>query len=191
MYIARNPWGEVLWKLSALLFLRSRLAFSLLAAAQSQPATPAKLMPGFGDHHHPVATANPEAQKFFDQGLVLSYGFNHDEAERSFRRAAELDPKMAMAWWGVAYVIGPNYNMPVDPEHEQHAYEAIQKAIVAFDERLSRSSVITSRLSPNATATSQIPITRSSQSTTTTPCAICRASIRTIWMRQRSSPRAA
>ena len=86
-------------------------------------------MPGFGDHHHPVATANPEAQKFFDQGLVLSYGFNHDEAERSFRRAAELDPKMAMAWWGVAYVIGPNYNMPVDPEHEQHAYEAIQKAI--------------------------------------------------------------
>ena len=105
------------------------LAFSLLAAAQSQPATPAKLMPGFGDHHHPVATANPEAQKFFDQGLVLSYGFNHDEAERSFRRAAELDPKMAMAWWGVAYVIGPNYNMPVDPEHEQHAYEAIQKAM--------------------------------------------------------------
>ena len=86
-------------------------------------------MTGFGDVHHPVSTTNPEAQKFFDQGIALSYGFNHDEAERSFRHAAELDPKMAMAWWGVAYVVGPNYNMPVDPEHEQRAYEAIQKGV--------------------------------------------------------------
>ncbi len=114
-------------RISSLVFV---LVSSLALAAQSQPSTtPAKLMTGFGDPHHPVSTTNPEAQKFFDQGLALSYGFNHDEAERSFRRAAELDPKMAMAWWGVAYVAGPNYNMPVDPEHEQRAYDAIQKAI--------------------------------------------------------------
>ena len=92
-------------------------------------AKPAVLMQGFGDVHHPVTTSNPEAQKFFEQGLALSYGFNHDEAERSFRKAAELDPKMAMAWWGVAYVAGPNYNQPVDPEHEKRAFDAIQKAI--------------------------------------------------------------
>ena len=100
-----------------------------LTVAQSPTANAARLMPGFGDVHHPVSTSNPEAQKFFNQGLALSYGFNHEEAERSFRRAAELDPKLAMAWWGVAYVVGPNYNMPVDPEHEKTAYDAIQKAV--------------------------------------------------------------
>jgi tetratricopeptide (TPR) repeat protein len=86
-------------------------------------------MPGFGDVHHTIATSNPEAQKFFDQGLALAFGFNHDEAERSFRRAAELNAKAAMPWWGVAYVAGPNYNLEVDPEHERIAYEAIQKAL--------------------------------------------------------------
>ena len=105
------------------------LTIAYVASAQSQPQAPAKLMPGFGNVLHPVSTSNPEAQKFFDQGLALSYGFNHEEAERSFRHAAELDPKLAMAWWGVAYVVGPNYNMPVDPEHEQQAYDAIQKAV--------------------------------------------------------------
>src|SRR2546423_6424075 len=65
----------------------------------------ATLMPGLGTHHHAVATKSPAAQRFFDQGLTLVYAFNHEEAVRSFRRAAELDPQMAMAYWGIAYAL--------------------------------------------------------------------------------------
>jgi tetratricopeptide (TPR) repeat protein len=85
-------------------------------------------MPGLGDLHHPVTTSNPEAQQFFDQGLRLIYAFNHDEAAKSFHRAAELDPKMAMAYWGIAEAVGPNYNDPADPDRFKQAHEAIQKA---------------------------------------------------------------
>src|SRR5258706_16228530 len=69
--------------------------------------------PGFGEVHHPVKTSSPEAQHMFNQGLALDYGFNHNQAEKCFRRAAELDPEMAMAYWGIALVVGPNYNLPV------------------------------------------------------------------------------
>jgi tetratricopeptide (TPR) repeat protein len=108
-------------------------ALCTATAAQAQmqmpmsPKPPA-LMPGLSNLHHPVSTANAEAQQFFDQGLRLVYAFNHDEAARAFHRAAELDPKLGMAWWGVALAVGPNYNLPVDPEHEKIAVEAIDKA---------------------------------------------------------------
>jgi tetratricopeptide (TPR) repeat protein len=90
---------------------------------------PAQLMAGLGDHHHPVTTRSAEAQRFFDQGLALSYGFNHEEAVLSFKRAAELDPEMAMAFWGVALALGPNINLDVDAERGRAAYEAVQKAL--------------------------------------------------------------
>src|SRR5689334_22289814 len=94
-----------------------------------QPAEKkAMLMTGLGDLHHPVTTSNPEAQKFFDQGMRLIYAFNHEEAAGSFQRAAELDPKMAMAYWGVAEAVGPNYNDPADPDRYKHAHDAVQKA---------------------------------------------------------------
>src|ERR1051325_2699982 len=89
---------------------------------------PSKLMPGFGEVHHKVSTSNEEAQKYFNQGLALCYGFNHDEGERAFRRAAELDPKLAMAWWGVAYAVGPNYNLPIDDARMKRAVDALQHA---------------------------------------------------------------
>ncbi|HEV2114355.1 MAG TPA: hypothetical protein VGR50_09395 [Terriglobales bacterium] len=95
------------------------------AAQQPKPVT---LMSGIGDLHHPVTTRNPQAQQFFDQGLRLIYAFNHDEAARSFQHAAELDPKMAMAWWGVAEAVGPNYNDPASDERFGQAHQAIQKA---------------------------------------------------------------
>ena len=95
------------------------------AHMQSHPVT---LVSGLGDLHHPVSTKNVEAQKFFDQGLRFIYAFNHDEAARSFQHAAELDPKLAMAYWGVAEAVGPNYNDPADPERYKHAHDAIQKA---------------------------------------------------------------
>jgi len=96
------------------------------AHAQSHPVT---LVSGLGDLHHPVSTKNPEAQKFFDQGLRFIYAFNHDEAARSFQHAAELDPKLGMAYWGVAEAVGPNYNDPADPDRYRHAHEAVQKAV--------------------------------------------------------------
>jgi tetratricopeptide (TPR) repeat protein len=97
-------------------------------AAHSAPAKPATLMTGLGNLHHPVSTKNAQAQQFFDQGLRLIYAFNHDEAARSFQRASELDPTLAIAWWGVAEAVGPNYNDPASDERFQHAHDAIQKA---------------------------------------------------------------
>jgi tetratricopeptide (TPR) repeat protein len=102
--------------------------------AQQRPTAPAKpqpatLMSGLGNLHHPVSTHNSQAQQFFDQGLRLIYAFNHDEAARSFERAAELDPTLAMAYWGVAEAVGPNYNDPASDERLVQAHEAIEKAV--------------------------------------------------------------
>jgi tetratricopeptide (TPR) repeat protein len=103
------------------------------AAAQEHsshaPSQTAVLVTGLGNLHHPVSTQNKEAQQFFDQGLRFIYAFNHDEAARSFQHAAELDPKLAMAYWGVAEAVGPNYNDPADPSRYKRAHEAIQKAV--------------------------------------------------------------
>jgi len=89
---------------------------------------PVTLVPGLGSLHHPVATSRPEAQKFFDQGLTFAYAFNHPEAVRSFERAAQLDPQMTMAYWGMALALGSNINSEIDPERETAAYGAVQKA---------------------------------------------------------------
>jgi hypothetical protein len=90
---------------------------------------PATQVAGMGSHHHPVSTTNPQAQLFFDQGFAFVYAFNHDEAIRSFKRASELDPNLAMAYWGIALSLGPNINLDVDPEREKAAYDAAQKAL--------------------------------------------------------------
>lgn len=112
-----------------LLFYASAHAQNQHAHQPSNDAKPATLIPGLGDVHHPVSTSKPEAQRFFDQGLALVYGFNHDEAVRSFKRAADIDPQLAMAHWGVALALGPNINMDVDAEREKAAYQAVQKAL--------------------------------------------------------------
>ena len=88
------------------------------------------LYPGLGNYHHPITTKNPEAQTYFNQGLTLLYGFNHDEAASYFRRAAELDPEAAMPYWGLALSIGPNYNdTAVDENRARATYDAVQKAL--------------------------------------------------------------
>src|SRR6184192_1501721 len=113
-----------------ILTLATGVAISVSAApAKTKPASSPKLLTGLGDVHHPVSTKNREAQQFFDQGFKFVYGFNLDEARRSFQRAAELDPKLAMAWWGVSLTLGPNYNLPVDPEREKAGYDAAQRAV--------------------------------------------------------------
>ena len=88
----------------------------------------ATLLRGMGSHHHPVSTVSADAQMFFDQGLTLVYAFNHPEAVRSFERAAQLDPQMTMAYWGIALALGSNINSEIDSEREKAAYEAVQKA---------------------------------------------------------------
>jgi tetratricopeptide (TPR) repeat protein len=87
----------------------------------------AALLAELGSHHHDV-TAMPEAQTWFDQGLRLVYGFNHDEAARSFAKGATIDPSCAMCFWGVALALGPNYNMPMMPGAAQAAWDALSRA---------------------------------------------------------------
>lgn len=89
----------------------------------------APLLEGMGDLHFAVTTKNAMTQRFFNQGLVLSYAFNHKEAERAFREAARLDPDCAMAYWGAALVLGPNINATMDQAENAAAYAALQKAL--------------------------------------------------------------
>ena len=89
----------------------------------------APIIDGLDVLNYPITTTNPEVQKYFDQGLVLSYGFNHAEAARSFYYATKLDPECAMCYWGFALVLGPNYNAGMEPDNYQRAWDALQKAI--------------------------------------------------------------
>ena len=82
-----------------------------------------------GEWRRPVTTASPEAQRYFDQGLVLAFGFNHAQAIASFTEATTLDPRCAMAWWGIALAHGPNLNFPMDSTAERPAWEALQAAL--------------------------------------------------------------
>ena len=87
------------------------------------------LDPGVGHVHFAVSTKNGEAQRYFDQGMAYLYGFNHEAAVRSFGKAGEIDPDLAMAWWGVALALGPNINLDIDPDREKQAYDAVQTAM--------------------------------------------------------------
>ncbi|QIA07615.1 tetratricopeptide repeat protein [Draconibacterium halophilum] len=95
----------------------------------------APLFDDLGNHSFPVSTENKLVQKYIDQGLILAYAFNHAEAARSFYYAAKLDPDCAMAYWGYAYVLGPNYNTAGYMESTNYppAYDAIQKAVALAD----------------------------------------------------------
>src|SRR5690349_13993281 len=84
---------------------------------------------GLGKIDHPVTTKNAEAQRFFNQGLAYLYAFNHAEGVASFQRAAELDPTLAMAYWGMSLGLGANYNDPANPDRFAQAYTNLKKAI--------------------------------------------------------------
>src|SRR5882724_2334915 len=91
----------------------------------------APLFTDLGNYHYPVSSRSELAQKYFDQGLTLAYGFNHAEAARSFRECRRLDPKCAMCSWGEAYVLGPNINKPMDEADVEPAWKAMQVALAA------------------------------------------------------------
>lgn len=99
-----------------------------LALASTQTKT-VPLYEGLDQYRYPISTQNAQAQRYFNQGLLLSYGFNHAEAARSFREAARLDPNCAMCYWGTALVLGPNINATMDKDAVPQAWEALQAAI--------------------------------------------------------------
>ena len=120
-------------------------ALTLTAACASSPKTEgadtsplkvkdaertAPLLEGMGNLHWPISTESELAQRYFDQALTLAYGFNHLEAERSFREAARIDDTCAICLWGAALVLGPNINDPVpSPERELNAYDTLRGAV--------------------------------------------------------------
>jgi tetratricopeptide (TPR) repeat protein len=117
--------------ISALLLLGSSSSLWPQPAVQTGPPP---LLEGLGNFSRTVKTSSPDAQKYFNQGLALMYAFNHDEAIRSFRRAAELDPKCALAFWGIAVASGPHINNTVvPPERAKEAWEAVGKARALAD----------------------------------------------------------
>jgi tetratricopeptide (TPR) repeat protein len=126
----------------AYLFAAAAGGFPVAAFAQAHdshaPATPetlagwakgAQLFDGLGTFHRKITTRSPLAQKYFDQGMRLLWAFNHDEATRSFAKAAKIDPSCASCYWGVALTLGPNYNMPMmSSARGRVGWEALRKA---------------------------------------------------------------
>ena len=107
-------------------------ALSSAALAQEQSKSSVPRYEGLGDFGRQVTTKKPEAQQYFNQGLCFLYAFNHDEAIRSFRRAAEIDPDCAMAWWGMSVASGPHINNPVvPPERATQAWQTLCRARAA------------------------------------------------------------
>ncbi len=100
----------------------------------------APLFEGMGDYHMPITTADPDAQRYFDQGMVLAFGFNHAESIRSFRAAQTLDPTCAMCFWGEALATGPNINVTSNgkaimaPTERASARAAVDQALALVDD---------------------------------------------------------
>jgi len=109
------------------LLLFTLALLSTVVVVQSQQLNSASAI--YAEQHHPTSTHNLEAQSFFDRGLTLVYAFNYDAAGRAFQRAAELDPQLAMAYWGIALASGPNINKGMAASELQSAKLAIQKAL--------------------------------------------------------------
>jgi tetratricopeptide (TPR) repeat protein len=101
-----------------------------VASAPAAAGLPgAKLLDGFGDLHRDIGSRVPEAQRYFDQGLRMAYGFNHEAAGRAFAEAARLDPDCAICVWGQALVLGPNINLPMDPATAKDATALARRAL--------------------------------------------------------------
>lgn len=108
------------------------------AGCEKQEIGQAPLFTNLGKTHFQITTSSKLAQNYFNQGLILAYGFNHEEAFRSFKEVARLDSNCAMAYWGMAYVLGPNINLPMDNSVVSTAFESIQKAIALLDNETQR-----------------------------------------------------
>lgn len=109
----------------------SLLPFAAAALLSAAPADTVPLLKGLGTYSRAVTVKVPAAQRYFRQGLVLAYGFNHAEAIRAYAEGERLDPSCAMCAWGIAYAMGPNINATMDAEGERAAHAAIRRAQAA------------------------------------------------------------
>src|SRR5207248_7403031 len=107
---------------------RHLILIFIIALAAPLHAADIQLEQGLGNIHYAVSTQNAAAQKWFDQGMRYVYAFNHEQAIASFKKATELDPNLALGYWGAALALGPNINMDVDPEREKQAFESVKAA---------------------------------------------------------------
>jgi len=140
---------------SVLGFLTGILLITALIGCSSpakKPATPEeeplplKLFPDLGAHHYPISTVNPVAQRYFDQGLILAFGFNHAEAARSFQEAYRLDPACTLCYWGEALVLGPNINAPMDPSVVPKASKLVKQALAVTENATTKEKALISAL---------------------------------------------
>ena len=109
-------------------FARNLLIAQAFAAPASQ-TTPIPLYDDLAKSTFPVTSSNPQARRYFSQGLLMTYGFNHSGAVRSFREAQRLDPSCAMCWWGEAVALGPNINAPMDERDRDAALNAMDRTM--------------------------------------------------------------
>ena len=101
---------------------------------EQAPGNGALIYEGFGNYERKISTESAEAQQWFNQGMQLMYGFNHDEAIRSFEQAAAADSSSSMPWWGIAYCNGMNINDPeMTEDRSRNAWEAAQKGLARID----------------------------------------------------------
>ena len=153
--------------------------------ADSEPP----LWDGLGSVTYKITTANPEAQTYFDQGVRLAYAFNHDEARRAFRKAQKLDPDCAMCFWGEAYVLGPNINLPMAPEAAAPAHAAAQKAKALAGKAAPNERALIEAIALRYAAEAPKPTARRSTAPTRTPWARRRPHTRTTWRSPPCLPR--
>lgn len=130
---------------TSIFILLVSLASLGFADEPKQPDVP--LFDGLGTHSRKVETKNPKAQRYFDQGLMFMFAYNHDEAVRAFQQAANLDPQCAMAHWGIALASGMNYNDPsFTPEKAKVASDALAKARKGASEEATANQALISAL---------------------------------------------
>ncbi|MEX0735602.1 MAG: hypothetical protein WD944_11105 [Steroidobacteraceae bacterium] len=138
--------------LAVIVIVVAAAGFYLYNRTKSPPAPDlapvgANLLEGLGDYSMPVTSEGPDVQRWFDQGLAMTYGFNHDAAERSFLKAAELDPDCAMCWWGASLVLGPHVNSKMDPANNAKAWDRLQRAQRAADDATDKEQAFIKALS--------------------------------------------
>jgi len=120
----------------------SPAAKAAASAAKPAPSMDQPMIPGLGSRSFKITTSNVEAQRYFDQGLRLAWNFNHAEAQHAFQKAQNLDPSCAMCYWGEAYVLGPNINVPMDPGASAPAAAAAAKAKALADKGTPREKAL-------------------------------------------------
>ena len=113
--------------------LASELLIASAIAAPASNALPIPLYADLTNSRFPLTTANAQARRYFSQGLLFAYGFNHSGAVRSFREGQRLDPRCAMCWWGEAVALGPNINAPMDERDREAALDAMDRAMALRD----------------------------------------------------------